>query len=191
MRLQRTMFVWKIMMIGLAVLLGGCGLPDALRAGGPTDAPLLLAQSRWQSRHRARYRLVVQEDTDDRSCRQAVEVHDEQVETVLEDHCGRATPWTVSSLFDWLSYRARTSSACTTAALACVCQVHHSARAVYDPKLGYPYSATYQWTLAPNWAYLRPLQQLFGARVIPDCANSAGAADGAITIRVVSLTALP
>ena len=72
-----------------------------------------------------------------------------------------------------------------------ICQVHHSARAVYDPKLGYPYSATYQWTLAPNWAYLRPLQQFFGTRIIPDCANSAGAADGAITIRVVSLTALP
>jgi hypothetical protein len=62
---------------------------------------------------------------------------------------------------------------------------------VYDPTLGYPYSATDQWTLAPNWAYLRPLQQLFGARVIPDCANAAGAADGAMTIRVVSLTALP
>jgi len=119
------------------------------------------------------------------------EVRDEQVEAVLEDHCGRATHWTVSSLLDWLSYRAQTSSACTIGSLACVCQVHHSARAVYDPKLGYPYSATYQWTLAPNWDYLRPLQQLFGAQIIPDCANSAGAADGAITIRVVSLTALP
>ena len=191
MRLQHTMSVWKIMIIGMAVLLGGCGLPDPPRAGSPTDAPLLLAQSRWQSRHPARYRLVVQEDTDDRSCRQSVQVHDEQVETVLEDHCGRATPWTVSSLLDWLSYRARTSSACSSASLACICQVHHSARAVYDPKLGYPYSATYQWTLAPNWAYLQPLQQLFGARIIPDCVNLAGAADGAITIRVVSLTALP
>jgi hypothetical protein len=191
MRLQRTMAVWKIMMLGLAMLLGGCGLPDAPHVGHPADAPLLLAQAHWQARHPARYRLVVQEDTDDRSCRQAVEVHDEHVAAVLEDYCGRATPWTVSSLLDWLSYRAQTSSACTTASLACVCQVHHSARAVYDPNLGYPYSATYQWTLAPNWAYLRPLQQLFGPRVIPDCTNSAGAADGAITIRVVSLIALP
>jgi hypothetical protein len=191
MRLQRTMSVWKITMIGLAVLLGGCGLPDPPRARSAKDTQLLLAQSRWQAGHPMRYRLVVQEDTDDRSCRQAVEVHDEQVETVLEDYCGRATPWTVSSLLDWLSYHTRTSSTCTTASLTCVCQVHHSARAVYDPKLGYPYSATYQWTLAPNWDYLRPWQQLFGARVIPDCAHSAGAADGAITIRVVSLTALP
>ncbi|MEO7911341.1 MAG: hypothetical protein ABIV47_16980 [Roseiflexaceae bacterium] len=191
MRLQHTMSVWKIMIIGMAGLLSGCGLPDAPRASSPADAPLLLAQSRWQAGHPMRYRLVVQEDTDQRSCRQSVEVHDEQVEIVLEDHCGRATPWTVSGLLDWLSYRARAGSACSTASLACMCQVHHSARAVYDPKLGYPYSATYQWTLAPNWANLRPLQQLFGARVIPDCANSAGATDGTITIRVVSLTALP
>jgi hypothetical protein len=191
MRLQCTMSVWMIMMIGLAFMLGGCGLPDAPRTGSATDAPLLLAQSRWQARHPARYRLVVQEDTDDRSCRQAVVVQDEHVETVLEDHCGRATPWTVSSLLDWNSYRARISSAYSTASLISVCQVHYSARAVYDPKLGYPYSATYQWTLAPNWAYLRPLQQLFGARVTPDCAMSAGGADGAITIRVISLTALP
>jgi len=191
MRLQCTMSVWKIMMIGLIVMLGGCGLPDAPRASGATDTPLLLAQSRWQARHPARYRLVVQEDTDHRSCRQAVEVQDEHVETVLEDYCGRATPWTVSSLLEWISYRARTSSVCTTASLACVCQVHHSARAVYDHKLGYPYSATYQWTLAPNWAYLRPLQQLFGARITPDCAMSGSEDDGAITIRVVSLTALP
>src|SRR5215211_6392902 len=110
MRLQRTMFVWKIMMIGLAVMLGGCGLPAAPRVGDATNAPLLLAQSRWQVRHPARYRLVVQEDTDDRSCRQTVEVHDEQVQTVLEDQCGHANPWTVSSLLDWISYRARASS---------------------------------------------------------------------------------
>ena len=66
------------------------------RAGGAADALLLLAQSCWQARHPARYRLVVQEDTNDRSCRQAVEVQDEQVETVLEDHCGRATHWIIS-----------------------------------------------------------------------------------------------
>jgi hypothetical protein len=41
------MSVWKIVIIGLVVMLGGCGLPDLPRAGGATDAPLLLAQSRW------------------------------------------------------------------------------------------------------------------------------------------------
>jgi len=191
MRLQRTMFVWKIMMIGLAVMLGSCGLPAASDAGGATNAPLLLAQSRWQARHPARYRLVVQEDTDDGSCRQSVEVQDEQVQAVLEDHCGNANPWTVSSLLDWISNRAHASSGYPTASLISVCQVYHSAHAVYDPKLGYPYSATYQRTLAPNWIYLRPLQQLFGVRITPDCALSSGTVDGAMTIRVVSLTALP
>src|SRR6187200_1080717 len=113
MRLQRTMTVWKIMMIGVAMLLGGCSPAGSPGPASAADVPLLLAQSRWQARHPARYRLVVQEDTDDRSCRQAVEVRDEQVEAVLEDHCGRATHWTVSSLLDWLSYRVQTSSACT------------------------------------------------------------------------------
>ena len=40
-----------------------------------------------------------------------------------------------------------------------------------------------------RWAYLRLLQQLFGVRVTPDCAVFRRI-DGAITIRVVSLTAL-
>ena len=191
MRLQRTMFVWKIMMIGLVAMLGGCGLPAAPNAGGTAEAPLLLARSRWQARHPARYRLVVQEDTDDRSCRQAVEVYDEQVEAVLEDHCGHANPWTISSLLEWISYRAQASSTYSPTALVSVCQVYHSAHAVYDPKLGYPYSATYQRTLAPNWNYLRPLQQLFGEHLTPNCANSAGTTNGTMTIRVVSLTVLP
>jgi hypothetical protein len=191
MRLQCTMVVWKIMMIGLVGMLGGCGLPAAPRASGAADSALELAQSRWQARHPARYRLVVQEDTDDRSCRQTVEVRDEQVEAVLEDHCGRATPWTISSLLDWIGYRAPARPAYSTVALLAICQVHQSARAVYDPKLGYPYSATYQWALAPNWSYLHPLQQLFGTRISSNCAQSPGRAAGAITIRVVSLTALP
>src|SRR5215207_3514644 len=122
MRLQCTMVVWKIMMIGLVGMLGGCGLPAAPRASGTADAALQLAQSRWQAGRPARYRLVVQEDTDDRSCRQAVEVHDEQVQTVLEDHCGRATHWTISSLLDWISYRAQAGSAYPTASLVSVCQ---------------------------------------------------------------------
>jgi hypothetical protein len=183
--------VWKIMMIGLVGMLGGCSMPATPRAGGAADAALLLAQSRWQASHPARYRLVVQEDTDDHSCRQAVEVQDERVKAVLEDQCGRATPWTISSLLDWISYRAPASSPFTTTSPITLCQVHHSSRAVFDPKLGYPYSATYQWALAPNWGYLRPLQQLFGARLAQDCALSPGRAAGAITIRVVSLTALP
>jgi hypothetical protein len=185
------MSVWKIMMIGLAMLLGGCGLPDAPRASSAADTPLLLAQTRWQAHHPARYRLVVEEDTADHSCRQAVEVHNELVQTVLEDQCGRATHWTISSLLDWISFRAQASSAHPTASLMAFCQVYHSARAVYDPKLGYPYSATYQRSLAPNWNYLRPLQQLFGLRIAPDCTHAAGRTGGAITIRVVSLTTLP
>ena len=190
MRLQRTLFVWKITMISLVMMLGGCGLPTALPAHDATNTPLLLAQSRWRAHHPARYRLVIQEDTSDRSCRQSVEVHDEQVQAVLEDHCGHASPWTISSLLDWIGYRARASAAYPAASIVSACQMFHSAHAVYDPRLGYPYTATYQRTLAPNWAYLRPLQQLFGARVAPDCTLPAGASS-AITIRVVSLTALP
>lgn len=122
-------------MIGLAVMLGSCSLPVPPRAGSATDASLLLAQSRWQARHPARYRLVVQEDTDDHSCRQAVEVQDERVQAILGDDCGRATPWTVSSLLDWIGSRAQASSTGTTASLVYFCQIYNSARAVYDPKL--------------------------------------------------------
>jgi hypothetical protein len=177
------------MILGLAALLVGCGLPAAPDRGSSTDAALLLAEMRWQSRHPARYRLVVQEDTDTRSCRQSVEVHNEQVQMVLEDHCGRATPWTVSSLLDWIGERARASSDGALGSLVSACRTYQSARAVYDPALGYPYSAMYQRTRVPNWRYLRPLRQLFGASITPLCAQPAG--DGAITIRIVSLTVLP
>ena len=191
MRLQRTMFVWKIMMIGLAVLLGGCGLPDEPRRFDAADGPLLLAQSRWLARRPARYRLVVQEDTDDRSCRQSVEVQDEQVQTVLEDHCGRATQWTISSLLDWISLRAQTSSPCASASIACACQEYRSTRAVYDPKLGYPYTVMYQQNVLPNRTYRDVWQRLLSDKILPACAQATGGGTTNLTIRVISLTALP
>jgi hypothetical protein len=191
MRLQRTTLVWEIMMIGLAVLLAGCGLAAVPAMVSATDAPLLHAQSRWQSHHPAHYRLIVQEDTSDRSCRQAVEVHNEQVQAVLEDHCGRATPWTISSLLDWIGYHAQTSSAYTSAALVSICQVHHSTRAVYDPTLGYPYTVMYQQSVTPNQTYRRVWQRLGIDEMLPTCARAAGSNTAQLTIRVVSLTALP
>ena len=149
------MFVWKIMMIGMVVTLGGCGLPDAPRPAGATNAPLLLGQSRWQARHPAHYRLMVQEDTDDHSCRQTVEVQDKQAEIILEDHCGRATPCTVSNLLDRISEHARTSAACDPASMICTCYIHEVTNVVYDARLGYPYSMSYQRTSSPNWNPLK------------------------------------
>ena len=190
MRLQSTMSVWKILVIGLAVMLGGCGLADAPRAGGAPDAPLLLAQSRWQAGRPAHYRLVVQEDTAKHSCRQAVEVHGERVQAVLENQGGRATPWTVSRLLDWISVNARPSSACDPTSIACACYVHEATSVVYDPQQGYPYSVTYRRTSAPNWSTLR-LWRMWGASALPGCATGAGTRDQMLTIRVISLTALP
>jgi hypothetical protein len=57
--------------------------------------------------------------------------------------------------------------------------------------IGYPYSATYQWAIAPNWIYLKPQQPLFGHRATPDCAMSAGASNRSVTTRIVSISALP
>jgi len=183
--------MWKIMVIALVLMLGGCGLPDAPRSNGAPDEPLLLAQSHWQAHGPARYRLVVQEDTADHSCRQAVEVHDERVQVVLEDGCGRATPWTVGRLLDWIAFSARPSSACDPASIACACYVHEATRAVYDPQQGYPYSVTYQRTSAPNWSTLKLWWRLWGAGTLPGCAKGAGTNNQMLTIRVISLTALP
>ena len=191
MRLYSTMSVWKIMMIGLVLTLGGCGAPAAPRVSAAPAAPLLLAQSRWQARRPARYRLVVQEDTADRSCRQSVEVHHERVQVVLEDHCGRTNPWTVSSLLDWISSSARPTSACDPASIACACYLHEATSAVYDPQLGYPYSATHRRTSSPNWSMLRLWWRVWGASALPGCARGAGANDQVLTIRVISLAALP
>ena len=191
MRLQSTMFVWKIMVIGLVMILSGCGAPDTLRSSSPPDRPLLLAQSHWESRRPARYRLVVQEDTAKRSCRQAVDVNDERVQAVIEDQCGRATAWTISRLLDWVASSAQPSSACDPTSIVCACYVHQATHAIYHPQQGYPYTITYQRTSAPNWSMLKPWWRLLGANTLPDCAKGMSANDQRLTIRVISLTALP
>ncbi|HEU5097964.1 MAG TPA: hypothetical protein VFU22_02895 [Roseiflexaceae bacterium] len=191
MRLQSTMFVWKIMMIGLVLLLCGCGAPDTPRSGSSPDIPLLLAQSRWGSHRPARYRLVVQEDTAERSCRQAIDVRDERVQAVLEDQCGRATAWTISRMLEWISSSAQPASACDPASIACSCYVHQTTRAIYDPHQGYPYAITYQRTSAPNWSTLKLWWRLLGASALPNCAKGMSTNDQMLTIRVISLTALP
>jgi hypothetical protein len=191
MRLQSTMFMWKIMVIGLAFVLGGCGAPAAPRSGGAPDTSLLLAQSRWQTHGLARYRLVIQENTADGSCRQSVDVHHEQVQAVLEDYCGRPTQWTISRLFDWIASSARASSACDPSSIACACYINEATSVVYDPHQGYPYAVTYRRASAPNWSTLKPWLRLWGASALPGCAQGAGTHSQMLTIRVISLTALP
>jgi hypothetical protein len=191
MRLQSTMLMWKIMVICLAAMLGGCGAAATPRSGDAPNTPLLLAQARWQTHRPVRYRLVVQENTADGSCRQSVEVQDEQVQAVLEDYCGRANQWTISRLFDWVAASARTSSACDPSSIACACLINEATSAVYDPQQGYPYSITYRRASAPNWSTLKLWFQLWGASALPGCARGAGTHSQMLTIRVISLTALP
>ena len=191
MRLLATAFLWKIMVIALALSLGACGLPDAPPVRGAPDAKLLLAQSHWQARRPARYRLMVQEDTASRSCRQTIEVHDERVQAVLEDHCGRSAGWTVSSLLDWIGESAQSSSACDPTTMICACYIHEATNAVYDPRLGYPYVLSYQRSSSPNWNTLNLWWRIWGSAALPDCARGAGANAQKLTIRVISLTALP
>jgi hypothetical protein len=189
MRLGVTMTVRWIVPIGLACGLGVYALLTFIPQPGRPNAPLQDALARWQARQPAHYRLVVQEDTADSACRQVVEVLHEHIQTVQEDRCGHDAAWTVSSLLDWIAFRAHPTSACDSSSIACFCYVHNTTNVVYDPQLGYPYAVTYQRTLAPNWDFLKYWQRLWGYRALPKCAT--GVASQTLTIRVVSLTALP
>ncbi|HEX9369940.1 MAG TPA: hypothetical protein VF897_03010, partial [Roseiflexaceae bacterium] len=75
--------------------------------------------------------------------------------------------------------------------VACVCHMNYTARASFDPRLGYPRTITYQWALATNWAYRGHWERLLRNHELPDCERVTRRAGGHITVTVVSLSPLP
>ena len=72
--------------------------PSAAPAYSPE---LVAAKARWQARSFTNYQLMVQEETEASSCRQASEIRAEKIERVLLNRCVRLPSWTVSNLFLW------------------------------------------------------------------------------------------
>jgi hypothetical protein len=174
-------------LLGFAAALLACALL-APAAGGPAYASdLAAAKARWAARPFSAYRLVVREQTNASSCRQAVEVRDEKIDRVLENRCVRLPSWTVTNLFTWAEQSSDPASRCYPSAITCVCHKTYSLRADYDPLLGYPRSIIHAWSLRLNWAYLGHWKRLWRTGELPACANVARFVEGYVSVSVVSL----
>jgi hypothetical protein len=172
-------------LLGCVAALLACGALAPLSRGA--DGGLAAARSRWTARPFSRYQIVVQEDTNSSSCRQAIEVREERIERVLQNRCGRLPSWTVSNLFTWVEQTDAATTRCYPSTVTCVCYAVYSLRADYDPLLGYPHSMTYAWHLRLNWTYLGHWKRLWRTGELPACANTSRFAEGHITLTVVEL----
>jgi hypothetical protein len=179
-------FRWAL--LGVAGALLACAALAAV--GGAQESELIAAKARWQARSFADYRLVVQEETETTSCRQASEIRAEKIERVLLNRCVRLPSWTVSNLFLWAEQASAMPSRCYPSVVTCVCYKVYSLDASYDPQLGYPQRVTQAWHLRLNWAYMLHWQRLWDTGELPTCANIARIGHGHVMITVVSLVPL-
>ena len=176
-------------LLGVAGALLACAALAPI-AGGAQASEFAAARARWDARPFTSYRLVVQEQTEASSCRQASEIRAEKIDRVLENRCVRLASWTVSNLFLWAEQASAVPSRCYPSAVTCVCYKISSLRANYDSVLGYPHSVTQAWSLRLNWTYLPHWQRLWRTGELPTCANIARLRAGHVTIQVVSLAPL-
>jgi hypothetical protein len=190
MALRARLWAHRWALLGFAAALLACAALAPVAGGAGQASEFAAARARWQARSFSSYQLVIQEETNAGSCRQAVEIRDEQIARVLLNRCVRLPSWTVSNLFTWAEQAGDLSSRCYPSAVTCVCYQAYRLRASYDPALGYPQTITQAWSLRLNWAYLGHWQRLWRTGQLPDCANVSRFAERYVTITVVSLTPL-
>jgi hypothetical protein len=177
-------------LIGLIVSLLACGMLAALAVRVRPDE-LAAARVRWNAHAFRRYRLVVNEETAAGSCRQDVQVENEQITSVVLNECVRIPSWTVSTLFTWAAGLDPYSSRCYPSAVTCVCYAIYTAQTRFDPQFGYPQQIVHRWNLKTNWAYFGHWERLWRTHELPNCSGVAHRLTDHITVRVVSLSQLP
>ena len=178
-------------LIGLIVSLLACAMLAALatRAAPADDLPS--ARMRWAAHAFRRYRLVVNEETSAGSCRQDVQVENEQITSVVLNECVRIPSWTISNLFTWTAGLDSYSSRCYPSTVTCVCHAIYTAQTRFDPQLGYPQQIIHRWNLRTNWAYFGHWERLWRTHELPDCNGVSHRLTDHVTVTVVSLTQLP
>jgi len=187
--LRAKLSVYRWLLIGAAGALMVCAALTAVLGGGQ-ESEFVAARARWSARSFANYQLVVQEETEASSCRQASEIRAEKIDRVLQNRCVRLPSWTVSNLFLWAEQANSAPARCYPSTVTCVCYKVNSLHVSYDPLLGYPHHVTHAWSLRLNWAYLPHWQRLWRTGELPTCANIARIGEGHVTISVISLVPL-
>jgi hypothetical protein len=186
-RTKLPAYRWVLLGVAAALLVYAA---LALKVGGAQNSDFVIARARWEARSFANYQLVVQEETEASSCRQASEIRAEKIDRVLQNRCVRLPSWTVSNLFLWAEQASSVPSRCYPSAVTYVCYKVSNLHTSYDPLLGYPQRVTHAWSLRLNWAYMGHWKRLWRTGELPTCANIARFEQGYVTIRVVSLVPL-
>jgi hypothetical protein len=189
MALRAKLRAYRSALLGVAGALLACAALAPV-AGGAQESEFVAARARWDARPFSNYQLVVQEETEASSCRQASEIRAEKIDRVLQNRCVRLPSWTVSNLFLWAEQTSAASARCYPSAVTCVCYKEYSRRTNYDPLLGYPQSITHAWSLRLNWSYLGHWQRLWRTGELPSCSHIARFTEGYVTVTVVSLVPL-
>ncbi|MDQ2997018.1 MAG: hypothetical protein M3R61_08195 [Chloroflexota bacterium] len=149
-RVKLRTYRWTL--LGVVGALLACAVLAPAMGGQASE--FLMAKARWDARAFTSYQLVVQEETEASSCRQASEIRAERIDRVLQNRCVRLPSWTVSNLFLWAEQSSSLPARCYPSAVTCVCYKVNSLRTTYDPLLGYPQRVTHAWSLrfGPTWA---------------------------------------
>jgi hypothetical protein len=186
-RAKLPAYRWPL--LGIAAVLLACAALASV-AGGAQESEFVAARARWDARSFSNYQLVVQEQTEASTCRQASEIRAEKIDRVLQNRCVRLPSWTVSNLFLWAEQTSAAPSRCYPSAVTCVCYKVYNLRTNYDPLLGYPQSITHAWSLRLNWSYFGHWERLWRTGELPSCRHIARFSEGYVTVTVVSLVPL-
>jgi hypothetical protein len=189
MALHAKLRAYRWTLLGVAGALLACAALAPV-VGGGRESEFAAARARWDARSFSDYQLVIQEETEASSCRQASEIRAEKIDHVLENRCVRLPSWTISNLFLWAEQASAVPARCYPSAVTCVCYKEYSLHTSYDPTLGYPRSVTHAWSLRLNWAYLGHWRRLWRSGELPTCSNIARFDQGHVTVTVVSLLPL-
>ena len=189
MALRAQLRAYRWVLLGFAGALLACAALAPI-AGSGRESEFAAARARWDARSFSDYQLVIQEETEASSCRQASEIRAEKIDRVLQNRCVRLPSWTISNLFVWAEQASTVPARCYPSAVTCVCYKVYSLRTNYDPLLGYPRSVTHAWGLRLNWAYLGHWRRLWRTGELPTCSHIARFEEGYVSLRVVSLVPL-
>jgi hypothetical protein len=126
--------------------------------------------------------MVIAEDNG--RCIQDTEVEGERVIRRTQNSC-RSGYRTIGSLFKLIDGTRSSVYRCVDH--GCACDTVMTARAVYDPALGYPLEVSFSWVVRANWRHPDFWEQVLATGGLPRCRNTTFSR----TFAVISLTPLP
>jgi hypothetical protein len=158
-------------LLSIALLLVvSCGFLTAPSWPQPPEARRIRAQSRWNARPFADYRISVRVEFWGNMCSQEIESVGERVHRIVRNDCRLSwlSLMTVARLFE-ISEGLEHPLPCYTAAQTCSCYRVRAGDIVFDQRLGYPSSISYRREIYPNLVRAEYWRRLWQTRQLPNC----------------------